>query len=97
MPLIEQMSTIFEPTEPDFETRHPENEDIEEGEDLRKGSGSGGGVEAKAPLETEASFSVVGTGRFSKVVWAKRRRPWGTGVVRKEGGDRLSTVKVRQQ
>ena len=45
------------------------------------GGGCGGGGEVE--MKSDTGFSVLGTGRFSRVVWARRRQPWarmGTNV-----------------
>lgn len=49
----------------------------------------------KAQLETDTTFSVLGTGRFSKVVRAKRRSPWGLRADEKDDNNGLYAVKVR--
>eukprot|EP00904_Undaria_pinnatifida_P012768 jgi/Undpi1/8621/HiC_scaffold_25.g11086.m1 len=63
------MNSVFEPSPGDDHDQNPED-----------GHGFvGGGEEGGGGLETEAGFSVLGTGRFSKVVWAKRRQRWAMG------------------
>lgn len=76
-----QMSSLFQPTS-----------EAAEAVEQRVGGGSADDTErAAGERESDAGFPVLGTGRFSRVVWAKRREPWA----RADSG-RACAVKVRR-
>lgn len=88
------MASLFEPSPPDFEdnTKGGGSSDSGSGDDHNGGGdgGGGGGLRggAEGAVETDTGFSVLGTGRFSRVVWARRKRPWA------RAGGNVSAIKV---
>lgn len=77
-----QMLSLFEPSPGDYaEGNNNNNNNASDGSGFDSGGGCGGGGEVERKPDT--GFSVLGTGRFSRVVWARRKRPWariGTNV-----------------
>ncbi|CAM9343738.1 unnamed protein product, partial [Ectocarpus sp. 13 AM-2016] len=89
-----EMASLFEPSPPDFEdnTKGGGSSDSGSGDHLSGGGdgGGGGGFSggAEGGVETDTGFSVLGTGRFSRVVWARRKRPWA------RAGGSVSAIKI---
>lgn len=75
------MSSLFEPTPAPGGGASQASSGTGSGSDS---SGSGGG-----DVDLFRGFSVIAPGRFSKVVWARRKSPW-----RREGHACVCAVKV---
>ncbi|CAN0015061.1 unnamed protein product [Ectocarpus sp. 6 AP-2014] len=91
-----EMASLFEPSPPDFEdnTKGGGSGDSGSGDHHSGGGdgvGGGGGFRGgggEGGVETDTGFSVLGTGRFSRVVWARRKRPWA------RAGGSVSAIKI---
>lgn len=87
------MASLFEPSPPDFEDNAEVGGNSDSSDDDNgggDGGGGGGGFRGGTvgAVETDTGFSVLGTGRFSRVVWARRKRPWA------RAGGSVSAIKV---
>lgn len=49
------------------------------------------GMETAGEGDSDAGYPVLGTGRFSRVVWAKRREPWA-----RPDGEGVCAIKVQR-
>lgn len=105
------MANLFEPAAPDEDVEdvedieiqhHPKAGDMNTSDEA--GRENGGDVydadaddTGKVQMEMDATFPVLGIGRFSKVVRAKRRSPWGLRADMKDTkiSSGLYAVKVR--
>lgn len=74
------MSSLFEPSPGDSEDYaevNNNNNSKNNASDSSSGdSGGGCGGSGEVAMKSDTGFSVLGTGRFSRVVWARRKQPW---------------------
>jgi len=82
------MPSLFEPcpNTPDAFDGFSKDEEGGDADDNDSVGGGGGG--GRLTFEIDPRFYVLGTGRFSRVVWARRKQPWA----RAEG--RVCALKV---